>query len=120
MAAEPRLGLAGRLARPFLRSKLTPVIVLVQGAVAVLFFPPAFAAVSRIVPVHMRNLAVSLATAVGAILGGGGVPSLVGYLAELSSFATGFTVVGALAVLSSLLLHPRIFSASAESLRGRA
>ena len=28
MAAEPRLGLAGRMARPFLRSKLTPVVVL--------------------------------------------------------------------------------------------
>ena len=42
MSAEPRLGLAGRLARPFLRSKLTPVIVLASillGLVAVALTP---------------------------------------------------------------------------------
>src|SRR5512143_4019392 len=42
MAAEPRLGLAGRLARPFLRSKLTPVIVLASiglGVAAVALTP---------------------------------------------------------------------------------
>jgi multidrug efflux pump subunit AcrB len=42
MAAEPRLGLAGRMARPFLRSKLTPVVVLASiglGLVAVALTP---------------------------------------------------------------------------------
>src|SRR5512133_803175 len=42
MATEPRLGLAGRLARPFLRSKLTPVIVLASiglGVAAVALTP---------------------------------------------------------------------------------
>jgi multidrug efflux pump subunit AcrB len=40
--AEPRLGIAGRMARPFLRSKLTPVIVLASillGVVAVVLTP---------------------------------------------------------------------------------
>ena len=42
MTPEPRYGLAGRLARPFLRSKLTPVIVLASillGLVAVWLTP---------------------------------------------------------------------------------
>jgi len=46
-----------------------------------------------------------IATAVGVFLGGGGVPALVGYLAEVASFSTAFTVVGALAILSPLLLR---------------
>jgi len=84
---------------------LTPIFVFLQGAAAVMFFPPAFAAVSRLVPVQMRNLGVALTTAVGVFLGGGGVPTLVGYLAEVASFSTAFTVVGALAILSPLLLR---------------
>ena len=84
---------------------LTPIFVFLQGAAAVMFFPPAFAAVSRLVSVKMRNLGVALTTAVGVFLGGGGVPALVGYLAEVASFSTAFTVVGALAIFSPLLLR---------------
>jgi NNP family nitrate/nitrite transporter-like MFS transporter len=84
---------------------LTPTFVFLQGAAAVMFFPPAFAAVSRLVPAQMRNLAIALTTAVGVFLGGGGVPALVGYLAEVASFSTAFTVVGSLAMFSPLLLR---------------
>jgi len=84
---------------------LTPIFVFLQGAAAVMFFPAAFAAVSRLVPGQMRNLGVALTTAVGVFLGGGGVPALVGYLAEAASFSTAFTVVGALAIFSPLLLR---------------
>lgn len=86
---------------------LTPVFVFLQGAAAVMFFPAAFAAVSRLVPVQMRNLGVALTTAVGVFLGGGGVPALVGYLAEVASFAAAFLLVGSLALLSPLLLRVR-------------
>jgi NNP family nitrate/nitrite transporter-like MFS transporter len=86
---------------------LTPVFVFLQGAAAVMFFPAAFAAVSRLVPGQTRNLGVALTTAVGVFLGGGGVPALVGYLAEAASFSTAFTVVGALAIFSPLLLRVR-------------
>jgi NNP family nitrate/nitrite transporter-like MFS transporter len=83
---------------------LTPVFIFVQAAAGVLFFPPAFAAVSRIAPAQMRNLAISLTTAVGVILGGGGVPAGIGYLAEVASFSLAFTLLGALVLLSPLLL----------------
>jgi NNP family nitrate/nitrite transporter-like MFS transporter len=92
---------------------LTPVFVFLQGAAAVMFFPAAFAAVSRLVPGQMRNLGVALTTAVGVFLGGGGVPTLVGFLAEAASFSIAFTVVGALAIFSPLLLR-------VESRRGGA
>jgi MFS transporter, NNP family, nitrate/nitrite transporter len=84
---------------------LTPAFLFLQAAAAVLFFPPAFAAVSRLVPAQMRNLAISLTTAVGVILGGGGVPAGVGYLAEVASFSLAFTLLGALVLLSPLLLR---------------
>ena len=84
---------------------LTPIFVFLQGAAAVMFFPPAFAAVSRLFPAQTRSLAIAVTTAVGVFLGGGGVPTLVGYLAEVASFSTAFTVVGALAILSPLLLR---------------
>ena len=86
---------------------LTPIFVFLQGAAAVMFFPAAFAAVSHLVPGQMRNLGVALTTAVGVFLGGGGVPALVGHLAEAASFSTAFTVVGALAIFSPLLLRVR-------------
>jgi NNP family nitrate/nitrite transporter-like MFS transporter len=94
---------------------LTPIFVFLQGAAAVMFFPAAFAAVSRLVPGQMRNLGVALTTAVGVFLGGGGVPTLVGYLAESVSFSTAFTVVGALAIFSPLLLRVRSHRAAALS-----
>ena len=94
---------------------LTPAFVFLQGAAAVMFFPAAFAAVSHLVPGPMRNLGVALTTAVGVFLGGGGVPALVGFLAELASFSTAFTVVGALAIFSPLLLRVRTRRAAALS-----
>jgi NNP family nitrate/nitrite transporter-like MFS transporter len=97
----------GLLAGPL----LTPVLVFFQSAAAVLFFPPAFAAVSRLFAPHHRNLAVSLVGTVGSLVGGGLLPSAIGYLAELASFPTAFVAVGVLSALSPLLLllgiHPR-------------
>jgi MFS family permease len=89
----------------FAGPRITPAFIFLQGGAAVLFFPPGFAAASRLVPSAMRNLAISLTTAVGVILGGGGVPTLVGYLAEAASFSLAFTLVGGLASLSPLLLR---------------
>lgn len=86
---------------------LTPTLIFVQAAAAALFFPPAFAAVSRLVPPQIRNLAVSVVVAAASILGSGGVPAVIGYLAEVASFSLAFTLLGALALLSTLLLRLR-------------
>ncbi|HTX54877.1 MAG TPA: MFS transporter [Candidatus Baltobacteraceae bacterium] len=84
---------------------LTPTLIFFQSGVASLFFPPAFVAVSQLVPPHMRNLAISLTIAMGVVLGGGGVPSLIGYLAEVASFSAGFTLLGIVTLCSMLLLR---------------
>jgi NNP family nitrate/nitrite transporter-like MFS transporter len=84
---------------------LTPVLVFFQSASAVLFFPPAFAAVSRLFPGPMRQVAVSLASTVGSTLGGGLLPPLIGHLAEVASFATAFALIGLVSILSPLLLR---------------
>jgi len=84
---------------------LTPALIFFQSGAASLFFPPAFVAVSQLVPPHMRNLGISLTIALGIILGGGGVPSLIGYLAEVASFTAGFTLLGIVTLCSMLLLR---------------
>ncbi len=95
--------------------RISPIFIFLQGGLAVMFFPPGFAAASRLVPPPMRNLAISLTTAVGVIVGGGGVPTLVGYLAEVASFSLAFAIVGCLATLSPLLLR----LGSAHGVRGQ-
>jgi NNP family nitrate/nitrite transporter-like MFS transporter len=84
---------------------LTPALVFFQSAAAVLFFPPAFASVSRLFPPHSRSLAVSLVGTVGSLVGGGLLPSAIGHLAEVASFSTAFILVGLLSMLSPLLLR---------------
>jgi len=83
----------------------TPLLVLLQSTCAVLFFPPAFALVSGSLPPSLRGLGVSFATAMGSILGGGGVPSGIGYLAEARSFGTAFTLMGLFTLAAPLLLR---------------
>ena len=83
----------------------TPVLVLLQAATAVFFFPPGFALVSASLPIQLRALGISLATTMGALLGGGGVPSAIGYIAEAHSFGLGFVLVGLLTLASPLLLR---------------
>jgi MFS transporter, NNP family, nitrate/nitrite transporter len=89
----------------FVNPTLTPILVCIQAATYPLFFPPAFAATSSLVSPALRNLAVSVAVAVGSILGSGGVPTGVGYLAEAMSFGLGIALFGVLGLCSPLLLR---------------
>lgn len=84
---------------------LTPVLILLQSASAVLFFPPAFAAVSRLFPATQRHLAISLSSTVGSTVGAGVIPSAIGHLAEAVSFSTALVLVGIVTILSPLLLQ---------------
>jgi NNP family nitrate/nitrite transporter-like MFS transporter len=84
---------------------VTPVLVFFQSAAAVLFFPPGFASVSRLFPPQYRNLAISLSSTVGSLVGGGLLPSAIGHLAEVASFSTAFALVGVITMLSPLLLR---------------
>ena len=96
----------------FLGPSLTPLFIFLQAAAGVLFFPPAFVATSRLVPPHMRNLAISLATGMGIVVGGGGAPWLIGYLAEVATFSTAFALIGIVTLSSPLLLRASMRSES--------
>jgi hypothetical protein len=84
---------------------VTPLLVLCQSAVAVFFFPAGFALLSASLPLPLRGLGISLATTMGSLLGGGGVPSAIGYLAEVHSFGLAFVLMGLATMAAPLLLR---------------
>jgi NNP family nitrate/nitrite transporter-like MFS transporter len=81
---------------------LSPVI-LFQPLLAVWFFPAAFAAIAMITAPNARNLAVAFSVPFGFLIGGGAIPTFIGAMGDAGSFATGFTITGALIVLGGVL-----------------
>lgn len=88
-------GLATLLLGPADASWLV-LFVFLQPLLAVWFFPAGFAALSMITPAAARNLAVSFAVPFGFVLGGGVIPTFIGFMGDVGSFAVGFTLTGAL------------------------
>ena len=79
------------------------VFVFVQPMLAVCFFPAGLAALSRVSPPNQRNVAVSLVSPLGFLVGGGLVPTAIGISGDVASFSLGISVVGALMVCGALL-----------------
>jgi NNP family nitrate/nitrite transporter-like MFS transporter len=80
-----------------------PVLVFIQPALAVCFFPAGFAAISLVAPARARNIAVSMVTPFAFMLGAGAVPALIGWASDLHSFSAGFLLVGSLIVAGAWL-----------------
>ncbi len=80
-----------------------PGLVAIQPALAVCFFPAGFAAIALASPPAARNIAVSLVTPFGFLLGAGALPSLIGALSEAVSFSAGFAAAGMLIAAGALL-----------------
>jgi len=70
------------------------LIVFLQPIVAVCFFPPGFAALSRIGPPHVRNISVSLTVPFGFLVGGGAIPTVIGLFGDKGNFNLGIALVG--------------------------
>lgn len=70
------------------------VCIILVSAFATSFFPPAFKALSRIVQPNFRSLTTALCTPVSLILGGGLLPTGLGFMGENYSFASGFIITG--------------------------
>lgn len=79
-----------------------PYLVFIQSALAVCFFPAGFAAISLVAPPGARNIAVSMVTSFGFLIGAGAVPALIGWTSTLHSFSAGFLLVGGLIVAGGL------------------
>ena len=91
--------LLGPLPQPLLVAGL-----LTQPFVAVLFFPPGFAALSRLFEPEQRSIVVSLAIPAAIVVGLGLVPAALGQAGEAGSFALGFAGLGGLVCLGLLAL----------------
>ena len=70
--------------------------IFLQPITAVCFFPAGLAALSLISPPGLRNIVVSLTAPLAFVIGGGAVPTLIGVIGDVSSFAVGIALVGGL------------------------
>ncbi len=77
--------------------------IFIQAMSAVSFFPPAFAALSRIGTREARNIAVSFTIPIAFLVGGGVIPILIGLAGEKDLFSLGFIFAGGLILLGSIL-----------------
>ena len=82
---------------------MTPALVFFQPTAAVSILPAGLAMVSLIFPSNLRSVAMSLVAIIGFLFGGGVIPQLIGYFAEVLSFSFSFFFVGVL-VLATLPL----------------
>jgi len=85
------------------------ILIFFQAAAPSCLFPTSFMTLSLIFPPHLRSIAISLAVLFGFLIGGGAVPSGIGYWAEAYSFSSAFAVLGiyALGVLVLFLLSAK-------------
>jgi NNP family nitrate/nitrite transporter-like MFS transporter len=84
----------------------TSALVFLQATSVTCPFPAGLAMVSQTFPSQLRSVAVSLLILIGFLLGGGGIPPLIGYFAEVFSFSFGFSLLGiSILALLPLFLH---------------
>jgi NNP family nitrate/nitrite transporter-like MFS transporter len=84
--------------------------VFLQSILATSFFPPGFAALSRIGSTKVKNVAVSLTVPVGFLLGGGVIAAGIGIMGEMGSFSLGFILFGGILLLGFLLARSLKFT----------
>ena len=81
------------------------LIIFLQPMMASCFFPPGFAALSKIGPPYVRNISLSFTLPAAFLLGGGAVPAGIGLLGEMGSFGLGISLVGGIVMSGFILLH---------------
>ncbi|MGZ3567233.1 MAG: MFS transporter [Thermodesulfobacteriota bacterium] len=80
-------------------------LIFVQPMLASSFFPPGFAALSRIGGSNLKNIAVSLTMPVGFLIGGGMIPAMIGVVGQARSFSSGFMILGGVLAGGALLVR---------------
>ncbi|MEW6263749.1 MAG: MFS transporter [Thermodesulfobacteriota bacterium] len=83
--------------------------LILQAAMAAAFFPPAFAALSKIGRPGERNVVVSCTVPLSLLFGGGVTPAFIGYMGEAHTFALGVALVGGLIAAGSMLVSRLVF-----------
>ncbi len=88
-----------------------------QPMLVVCFFPAGFAALARIGPPQVRNVAVSLTMPLAWLLGGGAIPAGIGILGDEGLFFLGIMLVGTMLIGSTMLLKYLTFHE--DAIQGR-
>ncbi len=83
---------------------ILPVIFL-QPLFATSFFPAGFAALSLITPHEIQNVTVSFTIPFSFLLGGGLIPTLIGFMGDMGSFGMGISFVGLITAGSVITLR---------------
>ncbi len=77
-----------------IRGSALVIPLFLQPALLASFFPAAFAALSRIAPPAMRSITTALAPPIAFLIGGGVIPTLLGYMGATATFSLGIIAVG--------------------------
>lgn len=80
------------------------VTIFVQPAIVGCYFTAGFAALARIVQPNYRNIAASFTTATAFLIGGGLLPTAIGFMGETYSFGLGIVLIGCLTLVTSWLV----------------
>jgi len=78
-------------------------IIFIQPVVAASFFPAGLAALSDISSSNERNIVISLAVPISFLMGAGVIPTLIGFIGDISSLARGIVLIGGLTSAAALL-----------------
>jgi NNP family nitrate/nitrite transporter-like MFS transporter len=78
-------------------------LVFAQPLLAVCFFPAGFAALSATTGAGSRSVAVSMTVPIGFLIGGGAIPTWIGWMGDRGTFAGGIIVTGGV-ILSGFFL----------------
>ncbi len=87
-----------------LTGKSLVLILFIQPMVLNSFFPSAFAALSRVAEPRMRSVTSALGPPTAFLIGGGVLPSVIGYLGQTYTFSAGIILAGCFILLGPLLL----------------
>jgi NNP family nitrate/nitrite transporter-like MFS transporter len=77
------------------------IVVFLQPALIVCYFPAGFAALARIVQPNLRSLATAWVAPCAIVLGGGLFPLLLGYMGQKVTFASGIILAAVIIMVGS-------------------
>jgi NNP family nitrate/nitrite transporter-like MFS transporter len=86
-----------------LSGRLIQIAVFCQSMLGVCFFPPAFAALSRIGSKKIQNIVISFTIPIAFLVGGGIVPNIIGLLGSHGLFHLGFIAFGGFIILGAAI-----------------
>jgi len=77
--------------------------VFLQPILAVSFFPAGLAALSLVSTEKERSIVVSFTVPIAFLIGGGVVPTLIGFIGDISTFASGIILIGGMIISGTLI-----------------